>query len=322
LRSHASVGRRPRLMEAQLRAELLGASDHRPLNRWGLPFLTQTELARRVVLKTNRPYNLDHLARRIRLLTRTTDRILPARETNKERHGSNLLSREVVAPVREYQALRKAIRSNDVAAAREILDKNPELALARPKNELSALLVAGYARSNAIVRNLLGRGVLPDVFEAAVLGDTQGLTRILSEDRSAASSFSHDGWTPLHIAVGFGQLEAARILLDHGAPLDAVSRNGIRNQPLQAAVAGGHPPLVRLILKTGGNPEHRSHGGFTAAHLAAEGGDPKILELLLAGGADFAQAADGGKTPLDIATEHHQKAAVLWIKKNSKTAPK
>jgi len=223
-------------------------------------------------------------------------------------------------PDREFQALQKAIRANDLVTVRRILTEDPDLALSRPKDQLAPLLVAAYARSDQLVQELLGCGVVPDVFEATILGDTARLRSILSVDRTAANRFSSDGWTPLHIAVGYGQLEAARMLLAHGASLTAVSENGIRNQPLQAAVAGGHPPLVRLILDAGADPNHQSHGGFTAAHLAAEGGDTTILELLRASGADLDRPAEGGKTPLDIAVEHKQKAAVDWLQHASVTS--
>ena len=86
------------------------------------------------------------------------------------------------------------------------------------------------------------------------------------------NAFAFDGWTPLHLAAFFGQLDAVRILLDSGADLRAVSRNSMKNTPLHAATAGKHEQIARLLLEHGADPHAIDAGGYTPAKIAAENG--------------------------------------------------
>ena len=49
------------------------------------------------------------------------------------------------------------------------------------------------------------------IFAAAIQGDTEHLTELLTENRSLVGLLSTDGWTPLHLAAFFGKTEAARL---------------------------------------------------------------------------------------------------------------
>lgn len=62
------------------------------------------------------------------------------------------------------------------------------------------------------------------------------------------------GFTPPHLAAQAGALEAARVLLDHGAEVDGV--NSFGNTPLFVAVfnSRGRGELIRLLRKRGANP--------------------------------------------------------------------
>ncbi|TRM57316.1 ankyrin repeat-containing domain protein [Schizophyllum amplum] len=54
-------------------------------------------------------------------------------------------------------------------------------------------------------------------------------------------------WTPLHLAAQMDSLEAARLLLDHGADVDDGKRGGWR--PLHAAVYFLQEAAVRLLIE-------------------------------------------------------------------------
>ncbi|EEC02588.1 oxysterol-binding protein 1A, putative [Ixodes scapularis] len=55
------------------------------------------------------------------------------------------------------------------------------------------------------------------------------------------------GWTPLHLASYFGHFDVAEILLEHGAYVDVVNREG--DTPLHKAAYTGREGLVMLLLK-------------------------------------------------------------------------
>jgi uncharacterized protein len=94
----------------------------------------------------------------------------------------------------------------------------------------------------------------------------QALQLILSgQDPGLADK---DGFTPLHMAAQENNAAVVRVLLEHGAPIDAENKYG--NSPLGSAVFGSK-------------------------------GDGEVIQLLRAAGADPYQRNASGKTPLDAA---------------------
>ena len=83
-------------------------------------------------------------------------------------------------------------------------------------------------------------------------------------------AYSYDGWTALHLAAFFGQLEAAARLLEAGGRLAAVSRNPLANTPLHAAVAGGQPDVSVFLIARGADVNATDSGRHTPLHIAAE----------------------------------------------------
>ncbi len=158
---------------------------------------------------------------------------------------------------------------------------------------------------HAMVAALLATEPELDAFEAAIVGDEGQLAARLDDDPELLAAYSPDGWTLLHLAPWAGQPETTRLLLARGADLTAVSKNGLRNQPLNAAVAGPNgetrTACVRLILDAGANANNRQVGGNTPLHTSAHLGDTSTAEALLAHGADVGLRADDGKSAADYA---------------------
>lgn len=140
------------------------------------------------------------------------------------------------------------------------------------------------------------------VFEAAAFGREARLEELLRDDPSLATAFSEDGFTALHLAV-FGEHEGAtRLLVQHGADVDAVATSAIaRVAPLGTAAFVRSVALARLLLDAGADPNGSEDGGFTALHSAAQSGDEQLVRLLLDRGADPARAGTDGTRPVDVA---------------------
>ena len=152
-----------------------------------------------------------------------------------------------------------------------------------------------------------------DVFEAATLGDADRLRELLDGDPSLVGAWSSDRATALHFAAFFAQPATARVLLDRGADLRAVSSTFGDVTPLHSAAAGGRAEIVRALLEADAEPNARQQGGFTALHAAAQNGDVEMARDLLEYGAERAAATDDGRTALSIAEEqgHEELAALL-----------
>ncbi len=175
---------------------------------------------------------------------------------------------------------------------------------------MSALLRARYRFERTIVDALLAADPDMDVFDAAALGHQDRLRHRLEEDPARASALAGDGFTALHLAAFFGKAEAARILLEAGASVDAYGQNPLANQPLHAAAAGRHIEVCRLLLAAGADVNATQHGGYTPLHEAAQHGDAEMVELFLSAGATPGTTDDDGRTPADLAEAagHHDVA--------------
>ena len=199
------------------------------------------------------------------------------------------------------------IRRGNASAVAEILTANPGLTNARDDKGDSPVLVATYHGKPELVRLLLDRGARPSFFEACALGLDGDVRREIRDNPAAVRQLAHDGWTPLHLAAFFGHPATVETLLDAGADVLAVSRNGEGNLPINAAAAGPRadrrPAIVRLLISRGAPVDGRgSPRGHTPLHEAAFNGDVALVRVLLESGADRGLRSGEGQTALEIAS--------------------
>jgi uncharacterized protein len=157
---------------------------------------------------------------------------------------------------------------------------------------MSELLEALYRGDRERVDELLASDPDLDVFEAAAFGRTDRLRELLDEEPSRANAFGADGFHPLGLACFFGHVDAARLLLERGADVNALSRNErIQTAAIHAAAASEvkdeatRYELVKLALDHGADPSLQQGGGFRAIDAARQNGDERIEQLLLERGA-------------------------------------
>jgi len=89
---------------------------------------------------------------------------------------------------------------------------------------------------------------------------------------------------------------------------------------LDAAVAGNHTEVVRLLLEHHASVNVRSSGGMTPLQKAAQNGNLEVCRLLLEKGADVAARDDAGKTPLGYAIEGKHEAVALLLRERGAAA--
>jgi tankyrase len=163
------------------------------------------------------------------------------------------------------------------------------------------------------------------LIEAAIRGNTDKARELLENDASLAGGLggvaeehkehmraadADHGWTPLHLAAHYGNLDIVKLLLDHGADIEAVSRNAIANTPISAAAWGNHLEIVGCLLDHGANVNAINRWGATALHRAVDANRKPLAELLLTRGADPTIRDNAGQTPLDIALKDDKRDLV------------
>ncbi len=145
-----------------------------------------------------------------------------------------------------------------------------------------------------------------DIIDAASKGEIGTLEALLKAQPALAGAHAPDGFLPLAAACYWGRIEAARLLLDHGADANAPTRDGFLDiRPLGAAVATPDVPnpsddeevvveLCALLIDRGADVNGRRRDGLTALHAAAWRGHLKVIALLLAHGADRTIRGESG----------------------------
>ena len=128
-----------------------------------------------------------------------------------------------------------------------------------------------------------------NIFEASALGRSGRVRELLDEDASRANAFANDGFQPLGLAVFFGNVETAKLLLERGAEVNSASRNQMKVMPLHSAAAIRDPSLryelCKLLLNHGADANAVQQDEFTPLMAADQHGDARLRELLVAHGA-------------------------------------
>jgi len=207
-----------------------------------------------------------------------------------------------------------AIRAGDRDEVEHLLLLDTSLVHAKEKG-LGPVLVAAYHLEPGLADFLADKTVTLNIFEAAAIGRTTHLVRLLARKPELVNAFADDGFQPLGLACFFGHLESADYLVRAGASVNMPSNNGLHATPLQSAVAGGHAPIVKMLLNSGAQPNVRERGGVTPLHTAAAHGDAESIQLLILAGADLHLRNDEGKLPLHLAEEKGHIRAVEILKR-------
>ncbi|HEX3187412.1 MAG TPA: ankyrin repeat domain-containing protein [Pyrinomonadaceae bacterium] len=209
-----------------------------------------------------------------------------------------------------------AASGGDVSKVKAMLAVDPALARAKDENGVSAIMKATYYGKRDVVAALLESGVELDVFEAAATGRSERLVELIEKDPSLANAYSPDGFTPLGFAVFFAQPRIVEALLNTGADVNLPSRESMKVTPLASAAAAKQTEIARLLIAHGANVNARAASGHIPLHEAAGNGNVEMVKLLIENGADVNARTDDGKTPLDFAIEYKRTEVIDLLKES------
>lgn len=205
-------------------------------------------------------------------------------------------------PTSEVERMFAAVEGGDAATVREMTRRWVDIVdIRRPSDNLSLILDAVYNGKWEILDIIAPIHPGLDVFESAVLGRVTRVSHLTRTNPRLLAAYSSDGYTALHLAGGFGQIDTVRLLLERGAEVNARSRNAMDERPLHLAAAHLQYTICDLLLREGAEVNAPRADGATALHLVAERGDRSLAELLVRRNAHRAARDSHGRSAADVA---------------------
>jgi cytochrome c len=157
------------------------------------------------------------------------------------------------------------------------------------------------------------------IHDAAKKGDIAAIAAALD---AGANVNEPDGYaTPLYYAVSRQHLDAAKLLIERGADVNAGSKIG--GPPLMAAAAKDKLELITLLLAHGADPNSTVRGP-TPLHVAVKHGCLDCVKALVSAGADVnARTADAvAQTPIHLARFYDYSEISEYLMANGVVLPK
>ncbi|VDK73322.1 unnamed protein product [Litomosoides sigmodontis] len=148
-----------------------------------------------------------------------------------------------------------------------------------------------------------------ELLEAARNGDEKILLSCLTSYNVNCHATAGRKSTPLHLACGYNQVRAVKILLEKGADVQAVDIGGL--VPLHNASSFGHLEVVNLLLEAGADAQAEDLWKFTPLHESASKGRLEVVKLLVANGADPTHKIGNTKSPIEYITDEDDRKQVL-----------
>ncbi len=213
------------------------------------------------------------------------------------------------------QPLHFAVREGHADVVRTLLELGADPSYRRYAHEPLATVARDRGHQGVVqiiehARAALGLGGEPhDVHTAATSGDVDRLRALITGSRSLLDRGDDEGFTPLHRAVEAGQAECATLLLELGAPPDAVQAGGGGNRPDAWYRPAGQRP-IDLALKRNDFDMVRAllaAGAALTIDVAAAMGDAKEVGRILDAdpGAIDARGDEAGRPMGEAARRGH-----------------
>jgi uncharacterized protein len=212
-----------------------------------------------------------------------------------------------------------AIKAGELDRVKTLVSADPGLVNARSVTGESAILTAVYNGRKEIADLLVARGATLTLFEACAAGELDRVEQLIAAGE-AVNAYSHDGWTPLHLAAFFGRAKVTELLLAHAADVAARSHNPNGNTPLHAALAAKQTMTAGLLIGRGADVNAADAVGWRPLHLAAANNGLDAMRALIAQGADVTVVNAEGLTPLALARQRNHREAAALLQRQGATS--
>ena len=168
----------------------------------------------------------------------------------------------------------------------------------------NVLEIARMAKRDDIALTLLKHGAYPDM--GSVVGLQRSTIEFAIEKGGDVNETSAHGWTPLLLAVSNRLVGDVKLLLSHGANINAFcfdNEIGTNITALCGAAMYGNDTMVELLIGEGADVDARDEDGTTGLIAAAKVFHGSMAKMLLQRGANVEATDNDGNTALLMAAD-------------------
>jgi len=218
-------------------------------------------------------------------------------------------------------SLKYAVADSDLACLKELLDHDADMTI--NENGLLGFHLAVRLGEESMVKEFLDHHVDIEMkddddktaLHYAVGNGQYNIAKLLLNNGADKNAVDNHGVTPILLAAG-KDLAMLQLLLDHKANIQAVDKN--YNTVLHYATKSGRSKVVQKLIEE--HPEMlnvKNKEEKTPLHFAAENNDIDMVTTLLKSGADATLQDKFDKKPLDYVLEEYPELIDL-LKKTEK----
>lgn len=212
------------------------------------------------------------------------------------------------SPSNDTSPLHEAITNNDPQTLQHLLTTT-SISPNTPTgpHQSTPLHLAAHLNHTACIPLLLHHGALLTAEDAkgdtplhlaAWSGHVEALSTLLAHGAEIDWLSGRDGYSALWCAISACEIDAARLLLRHGARVSLRSASGGGLMPLHQAAVMGQGGMCELLLEKGARVDGCDESENTPLHYAAACGAVGCLRALLRAGAAVGARTTHGLTPL------------------------
>lgn len=212
-----------------------------------------------------------------------------------------------------------AAAEQDKAAVRALLKQGVDVNAARADGATALLWAAHWddvetadllLRAGAKANAADDHGVTPLARAAENASDAM-VAKLLAA-KADPNLAQTSGLTPLMIAARTGNVRVARLLLVHGANVNAMVKE-TKATALMWAVAEPHPDIVQALIEGGADVHRSTAKDFTPLMYAARNGDIDMAKVLIAAGVNVNEAGADGTHVLPFSLVHGQGEFAMFL---------
>ncbi len=211
---------------------------------------------------------------------------------------------------KEFTALHDAARGGDIVLVRALIDLGANIK-ASTKYGITPFNLANECQNrnegHAEICNLLIEKGAYVFLEAVRCGDIKAITNFLKTEDVNVKTLG--GKTPLHIAAMKGYDDVVKLLLVHGAHVNACDHCG--SSPIHDAVTFNRISTLSILIEKGADLLLVSEGGLTLLHNAVLFGRFEIIKILIEMGMPVNIKTTAGTTPFALSLNG-------WVKDQAK----